>query len=140
MKILREKIATQSTVLIITLQILEVFFADPTDFSLTKVMSTIGGSSEQCVEAKRPGQDTNVTIKLTDLKLFSHGVYSNVYTGLLDKTVVAVKKCWSQEEENLKEVRILKRLNKYKARNIVNLLYVFSKSYDDKVSLFFKTY
>lgn len=76
-------------------------------------INLVGMSSEQCVEAKKPGQDTNITLKLTDLRLFSYGIYSNVYTGVINegtpnRQIVAVKKCWSQDEEDLKEIRVLR--------------------------------
>jgi hypothetical protein len=77
-------------------------------------------------------------LQFSEPKLFSHGVYSNVYVGNIKENgqekTVAVKKCWGSEED-MKEIRILRKLNRHKPKNVVNLLYIFQKSYGDKVIL-----
>ncbi|CAD5210033.1 unnamed protein product [Bursaphelenchus okinawaensis] len=91
--------------------------------------------SSQTVAATRPGEDAPVQLNLLNLRLFSYGVYANVYIGELvenGKTVtVAVKKCWTSSLD-CKEVKILQRLNQTKPKNIVNLLYLFHNKYQDK--------
>ncbi|KAI6203316.1 Glycogen synthase kinase-3 [Aphelenchoides besseyi] len=98
------------------------------------LMSANDGTS-LTVQAKRVGGDEEVTLHFTQLKLFSHGVFSNVYTGLIndgnEERMVAIKKCWGSEED-MKEIRILEKLNRFSPKNIVNLLYIYSKNYDEK--------
>jgi hypothetical protein len=49
------------------------------------------------------------------------------------KETVAIKKCWSVDGEvDLREIRILKKLNRFKQKNISTLLYFFDKTYGDK--------
>ncbi|KAI6228610.1 Protein kinase domain-containing protein [Aphelenchoides fujianensis] len=90
------------------------------------------------VTAKRVGgAEEEVTLTFSALRLFSHGVYSNVYTGTIhdggEERTIAIKKCWGSEED-MKEIRILERLNRFAPKNIVNLLYIFSKTHGDRVS------
>uniref|UniRef100_A0A1I7SE28 Protein kinase domain-containing protein n=1 Tax=Bursaphelenchus xylophilus TaxID=6326 RepID=A0A1I7SE28_BURXY len=92
-------------------------------------------SSAQTVAAHRPGDAASVELNLCNLRLFSYGVYANVYIGELKENgrtiTVAVKKCWNQTED-CKEVRILQKLNQTKPKNIVNLLYLFQTRYGEK--------
>ncbi|KAI6229862.1 Protein kinase [Aphelenchoides fujianensis] len=88
------------------------------------------------VTAKRVGgAEEEVTLTFSALRLFSHGVYSNVYTGTIhdggEERTIAIKKCWGSEED-MKEIRILERLNRFAPKNIVNLLYIFSKTHGDR--------
>jgi len=77
-----------------------------------------------------------VTLRFNEMKLCGHGVFSNVYTGTVtengQEVTVAIKKCWGTEKES-KEIQILKRLNRHKAKNVTKLLYFTSKNYDGKI-------
>lgn len=92
------------------------------------------------MQAKKPGAaektDENVTLRFNEMRLCGYGVYSNVYTGIVNENGrernVAIKKYWGTEKDS-KEIQILKRLNRHKAKNITKLLYFASKSYQEKI-------
>jgi glycogen synthase kinase 3 beta len=82
--------------------------------------------------------DENVTLRFNEMELCGHGVFSNVYKGTVNENghdvTVAIKKCWGTEKDkDSKEIQILKRLNRHKAKNVTKLLYFTSKSYDEKI-------
>uniref|UniRef100_A0A914ZEW6 Protein kinase domain-containing protein n=1 Tax=Panagrolaimus superbus TaxID=310955 RepID=A0A914ZEW6_9BILA len=93
------------------------------------------GSTE--VVAETPDHE-KVPLKLNNLRLFSNGMFSNVYRGKIvdakshDPTSVAVKKCWSKSDSSLTEARIFGRLHHHKHKNIVHLLYMFETHHDDR--------
>ncbi|KAM3717316.1 Glycogen synthase kinase [Dirofilaria immitis] len=82
-------------------------------------------------------RETNqVELVMEDLHLFSNGIFSNVYKGLLTQPqhrLIAVKKSWSdQSNQKSAEVQILMMLNRFHHKNIIRLLYKFSQSYPDQ--------
>ncbi|KAK6108176.1 Protein kinase domain family protein [Brugia pahangi] len=82
-------------------------------------------------------RETNqVELIMEDLHLFSNGIFSNVYKGLLKQPqhrLIAVKKSWSnQSNHRSTEVQILMMLNRMHHKNIIQLLYRFSQSYPDQ--------
>uniref|UniRef100_A0A8R1XYU3 Protein kinase domain-containing protein n=1 Tax=Onchocerca volvulus TaxID=6282 RepID=A0A8R1XYU3_ONCVO len=82
-------------------------------------------------------RETNqVELVMEDLHLFSNGIFSNVYKGLLRQPqhrLIAIKKSWSdQSNQKSMEVQILTMLNRFHHKNIIRLLYKFSQSYPDQ--------
>ncbi|OZC09735.1 phosphoprotein phosphatase 1 domain protein [Onchocerca flexuosa] len=77
-----------------------------------------------------------VELVMEDLHLFSNGIFSNVYKGLLRQPqhrLIAIKKSWSdQSNQKSMEVQILTMLNRFHHKNIIRLLYKFSQSYPDQ--------
>ncbi|VDN82842.1 unnamed protein product [Brugia pahangi] len=86
-------------------------------------------------EKRDEGKSTEknqVELIMEDLHLFSNGIFSNVYKGLLKQPqhrLIAVKKSWSNQST---EVQILMMLNRMHHKNIIQLLYRFSQSYPDQ--------
>uniref|UniRef100_A0A1I7Z522 Protein kinase domain-containing protein n=1 Tax=Steinernema glaseri TaxID=37863 RepID=A0A1I7Z522_9BILA len=101
-------------------------------------MPAAADRSSTDVVVERLSDHEKVSIRMDQLQLIGHGMFSNVYKGrlLVNKTerpFVAVKKTWSDGPcEHLAEVRILSLLNRIHHKNIVQLLYHWSHQYPDK--------
>ncbi|KAL3985322.1 Protein kinase domain family protein [Acanthocheilonema viteae] len=91
---------------------------------------------KQIAEEFGKNETNQVELVMEDLHLFSNGIFSNVYKGLLKKPqhrLIAVKKSWSdQSDHNPMEVQILTMLNRMHHKNIIKLLYKFSQEYPDQ--------
>ncbi|VDN06090.1 unnamed protein product [Thelazia callipaeda] len=97
-------------------------------------------STTHVVKQVAQGFQSGKTVELImeDLHLFSNGIFSNVYKGILkepQKRLIAVKKSWScYPTHQPTEVKILTMLQQYHHKNIIQLLYTFSQTYpDDKI-------
>ncbi|EFO28226.2 CMGC/GSK protein kinase [Loa loa] len=96
---------------------------------------------KQIAEEFGKHETNQVELVMENLHLFSNGIFSNVYKGLLrypQHRLIAVKKSWSDQSELVfgleesMEVQILMMLNRMHHKNIVQLLYKFSQSYPDQ--------
>ncbi|CAG9539303.1 unnamed protein product [Cercopithifilaria johnstoni] len=95
-------------------------------------------SAAYVVKQIAEGFEKNETVELVmeNLHLFSNGIFSNVYKGLLKKPqrrLIAVKKSWSEQSNHEPiEIQILMMLNRMHHKNIIKLLYKFSQTYPDQ--------
>ncbi|VDK73928.1 unnamed protein product [Litomosoides sigmodontis] len=91
---------------------------------------------KQIAEGIGKSETSRVELVMENLHLFSNGIFSNVYKGLLKKPqrrLIAIKKSWSdQSNYQPTEVQILTMLNRLHHKNIIKLLYKFSQAYPDQ--------
>ncbi|VDK65161.1 unnamed protein product [Onchocerca ochengi] len=101
--------------------------------NVTKAMAHV---VKQTAEEFGTRETNQVELVMEDLHLFSNGIFSNVYKGLLRQPqhrLIAIKKSWSdQSNQKSMEVQILTMLNRFHHKNIIRLLYKFSQSYPDQ--------
>ncbi|CAD6188388.1 unnamed protein product [Caenorhabditis auriculariae] len=76
------------------------------------------------VTALRIDDESEMTLQLKDLNLFASGAFSNVYRGTVETashrtSEVVIKKTWPRQKGLPLEVKILKKLNRLKHKNIV---------------------
>uniref|UniRef100_A0A7E4V4Y2 Protein kinase domain-containing protein n=1 Tax=Panagrellus redivivus TaxID=6233 RepID=A0A7E4V4Y2_PANRE len=104
------------------------------DEGRSRMSNSAFGSAE--VNAETPDHN-KVLLKMDNLRLCSSGMFSNVYRGKIvggnkdDPNSIALKKTWTKSDSSLTEMRILSRLNKFRHRNIMHLLYSFQTDHKD---------
>ncbi|CAD6196294.1 unnamed protein product [Caenorhabditis auriculariae] len=80
--------------------------------------------------------DSKVVLKMVDLRLFSNGVFSNVYRGILMEPIereIAIKKTWPERNDRNFEFVFLTGREREKHKNVISMLYAFSHGYGNKV-------
>uniref|UniRef100_A0A0R3RKA1 Protein kinase domain-containing protein n=1 Tax=Elaeophora elaphi TaxID=1147741 RepID=A0A0R3RKA1_9BILA len=91
---------------------------------------------KQMAEEFGKNETNQVELVMENLHLFSNGIFSNVYKGLLKQPqhrLIAVKKSWSDHTTVMSaEVQILTMLNRMHHKNIIQLLYKFNQTYPDQ--------
>ncbi|EGT51481.1 hypothetical protein CAEBREN_29954 [Caenorhabditis brenneri] len=83
-----------------------------------------------------PADNKKVMLKIDDVHLHSCGVFSNVYKGMLREPYekkVAIKKSWPEKGERNFEFIFLTGRERSKHKNVIQMIFAFSHSYDTKV-------
>ncbi|EGT37189.1 hypothetical protein CAEBREN_04687 [Caenorhabditis brenneri] len=92
------------------------------------------------VVAQCLSDNKNVHLNFSQMKLFASGAFSNVYSGVAKtdsahEMNIVIKKTWPRNKDSLLEVEILRRLGKLKHKNVVRLLYSYTKKHEARVCL-----
>ena len=90
-----------------------------------------------------PADNKKVMLKIDDVHLHSCGVFSNVYKGMLREPYekkVAIKKSWPEKGERNFEFIFLTGRERSKHKNVIQMIFAFSHSYDTKVNFFLKSF
>ncbi|EGT56689.1 hypothetical protein CAEBREN_08117 [Caenorhabditis brenneri] len=92
------------------------------------------------VVAQCLSDNKNVHLNFSQMKLFASGAFSNVYSGLArtdssHEMPIVIKKTWPRNKDSLLEVEILRRLGTLKHKNVVRLLYSYTRKHEARVCL-----
>ncbi|CAL2038000.1 unnamed protein product [Caenorhabditis brenneri] len=92
------------------------------------------------VVAQCLSDNKNVHLNFSQMKLFASGAFSNVYSGVAKtdsshEMPIVIKKTWPRNKDSLLEVEILRRLGTLKHKNVVRLLYSYTKKHEARTCL-----
>ncbi|EFP03032.1 hypothetical protein CRE_28474 [Caenorhabditis remanei] len=94
------------------------------------------------IHVQKSDDDTSTILSLTNMNFLACGAFSNVYSGTAitetnQQLSIVIKKVWPSKKHSQQsnEIEILKMLGRLKHKNIVFLLYTYTKHHGDNICM-----